>query len=98
MYSLTLIGINFAIFSTIIWPSFSFLVNQENLGLSLGIVTCLINFGCMVMPVVVVSLKDTSNTKNLMNILIIMTIVAFILLINVIRNDRNKKGNSFKLK
>lgn len=43
--SLILIGIEFGAFSTTLWPTLAFCLNEKNLGFGLGVISCLTNLG-----------------------------------------------------
>ena len=53
---LIFLGVAYALFGAIIWPSMSLLVNPNNLGLALGIATSLTNLGFTIIPLVMAEL------------------------------------------
>ena len=40
------------------WPTVSYCVPTKYMGLALGLITALVNFGCMITPILIISVKN----------------------------------------
>jgi hypothetical protein len=61
---INLLGIDFALFTTVLWPSVSYCVPSKYMGLALGLITAMVNFGCMICPIIITSIKNNFNNIN----------------------------------
>ena len=103
-----LLGVNQSVYYVLQWGCLPYMVKPDQISTAYGLITCLQNLGCTVLPPVISYLHDSnlespdSYRKSMMTMLV-MAVVSFILKIllkiwdNTVRGGILEKVNAFEV-
>ena len=70
--SLSILGISYSIFASVLWPCVALVTNKKLLGLALGIMQSFQNLTLFISPIIVASIYTATNSYTLViNIILI---------------------------
>lgn len=74
--SLILMGVEFGAFSTVLWPTLAFVLNEKNLGFGLGIISCLTNLGFVLDGSFFGYIRGNFGEEGVLHMLILQSMVT----------------------
>ena len=64
IFLLVLLGVGYALFSSVIWPSLPLIVSDKTPGTAMGLAECFLNTGTTISPFVVGALADETEWRD----------------------------------
>ncbi|EGR31964.1 major facilitator superfamily protein, putative, partial [Ichthyophthirius multifiliis] len=89
--SLSILGLSYAMFGAVIWPTISYIIPQKRLGIGYGVMNSIQNFGTGIMPLVIAFIEINGNSMSVIFTFISISIISVYLSIVVQRIDSRQK-------
>ncbi|EGR34440.1 major facilitator superfamily protein, putative [Ichthyophthirius multifiliis] len=91
--TLSILGFSYAIFGAVIWPTVSYIIPKNKLGVGYGIMGSLQNIISGSMPLVITFIQIQGNSISVVYFFIIISLVSIILVIQLYQADCQQIGN-----
>lgn len=94
-------GLNYSVFMVLVWGCMSYLVPERSYSISQGIITCVMNFGCTILPVIFSSLHDSTpewlhGWGSVTSLSIAVCAASLLLKIHIRNYDLRARGGVFE--